>query len=71
MKNFKLDGITLSITGWAKKAKISRQAMARRLSEANTPAEMRRALTGQANQGKRTDRERKRLKKAKAIVAGQ
>jgi len=69
MKMIKFNGETLSVTDWAKRVGISRQAMARKISKAQNPQEIKKALTTGARQGERTDIARKKLKRAKALQA--
>lgn len=55
MKNYTIDNKTRSISGWAQKAGISRQAMQRRLKVAKTEEELRAAVSPVKRPGFRTD----------------
>lgn len=59
MKSYTVNDSTRSISGWAKLAGVSRQAMASRVRKAVTAEELRTALTSPAGQGLRTDLKKK------------
>ncbi len=55
MKYYTVKDDTRSITGWAERVGISRQAMTRRIAKTSTDAELICALTERRYQGRRTD----------------
>lgn len=55
MKYYTVNNSTLSISAWAKRAGVSRQAMASRVRKASTDEEISKALTAPPEQGCRTD----------------
>ena len=55
MKKYTVQGETKSMSGWAKEAGISRQAMASRIRKTTTPKELEAQLTLPAGQGARSD----------------
>ena len=55
MKKYTVKDKTKSMSGWAKEAGISRQAMASRIRKATTPEQLEAQLTQPAGQGARSD----------------
>ena len=55
MKKYTVDNKTRSMSGWARLAGVSRQAMASRVRKASNEKEIQAALTAPAGQGTRTD----------------